>query len=520
MNARILEIIKTPNQIVENDLAILEKEITKYPFMQSLRALYLYGLHQFQHENYSSNLATTAAFTTDKKILYNLINSKFVEKIAVRKESPEIKVSKIDNSSEIALKSLSEKSQPTNEETLDITNTAVETNKEIIVEKSLVETIQEKELQKNNTLEMIDEEKNEVETIVKLPNEINAIEKNEEIAKVESAQETDLSIIQIPIITTNSTAEITNDDDEKIEKQEINFHGVDEFIPQIAIKPASYNDGNNINQQLQLKKEKQQQDEMQKLIAEVEAKMKLKKAENKPKTIEIEESHNSEINFSENHDVFVEEKKDCISASEITAIDWKPLDLSTENTENRFARPTKSTQETEEIITPTNSENTISIEANITKPDSSSEKDLAENKTIVNNEKSSNIPNFLNSWHNWLQLDKDQTLPKNSINIDEQIEKEKEKEKIKTNAIDVFIENEPKISKLKNEPSIVQKDRGDDVSHLMTDTLVGLYVEQRLYAKAINGYEILIEKFPTKKSFYLEKIEEVKTLKSQPKSNE
>jgi hypothetical protein len=47
-----------------------------------------------------------------------------------------------------------------------------------------------------------------------------------------------------------------------------------------------------------------------------------------------------------------------------------------------------------------------------------------------------------------------------------------------------------------------------------------LYVEQRLYAKAINGYEILIEKFPTKKSFYLEKIEEVKTLKSQPKSNE
>ena len=93
-------------------------------------------------------------------------------------------------------------------------------------------------------------------------------------------------------------------------------------------------------------------------------------------------------------------------------------------------------------------------------------------------------------------------------------------EDVKTKAIDDFIENEPKISKLKESTEFIYKDRGDDISHLMTDTLVGLYIEQRLYTKAIQGYEILIEKYPEKKHDYLMKIEAVKNLKLNPKGGD
>jgi hypothetical protein len=75
MNTRVLELIKNPKIITENDLRILESESAKMPYAQSLRALYLYGINLYQSENYKENLSKTAAYTTDKKILYHFINS-------------------------------------------------------------------------------------------------------------------------------------------------------------------------------------------------------------------------------------------------------------------------------------------------------------------------------------------------------------------------------------------------------------------------------------------------------------
>ena len=79
MNARVLELIKNPELFQINDLQLLNQEIEKHPYIQSFRALHLYGTHLFNPENYQSELATTAAYTTDKKILYQLINKKTVE---------------------------------------------------------------------------------------------------------------------------------------------------------------------------------------------------------------------------------------------------------------------------------------------------------------------------------------------------------------------------------------------------------------------------------------------------------
>jgi len=74
METRIIDFIKNPETLRVEDLSLLETEIEKFPYMQSLRAIYLLGVHRFYNENFSKELAKTAAYTTDKRILYNLIN--------------------------------------------------------------------------------------------------------------------------------------------------------------------------------------------------------------------------------------------------------------------------------------------------------------------------------------------------------------------------------------------------------------------------------------------------------------
>jgi len=75
MNGRILELAKNPELFQIKDLELLNSEINKHPYIQSLRALHLLGTHRLKPENYTNELSITAAYTTDKKILYQLINA-------------------------------------------------------------------------------------------------------------------------------------------------------------------------------------------------------------------------------------------------------------------------------------------------------------------------------------------------------------------------------------------------------------------------------------------------------------
>ena len=50
----------------------------------------------------------------------------------------------------------------------------------------------------------------------------------------------------------------------------------------------------------------------------------------------------------------------------------------------------------------------------------------------------------------------------------------------------------------------------------MTETLANLYVEQKLYAKAIKAYETLAEKHPHKEEIFKDKINEIKELRKNP----
>jgi hypothetical protein len=123
-------------------------------------------------------------------------------------------------------------------------------------------------------------------------------------------------------------------------------------------------------------------------------------------------------------------------------------------------------------------------------------------KVIEQDLADSNVGMFINTWQKWLKIDrpKSEELPEKTIVVKEKI-------------IDQFIEKNPKISQLKDEVNFIVKEKKDDISHLMTETLAKLYVEQKLYSKAIRAYETLSEKHPQKKDYFQEKIEEVKEIR-------
>jgi tetratricopeptide (TPR) repeat protein len=118
------------------------------------------------------------------------------------------------------------------------------------------------------------------------------------------------------------------------------------------------------------------------------------------------------------------------------------------------------------------------------------------------------------SFEEWLQLsnykpiDREKKIEKNIISAEIDTEKEK-----KRNIIDKFIENNPKISPVKNyTPTVNIVQETTDSSELMTETLAKVYLEQKKYAKAMQAYEILILKYPEKFSYFANRISDIKKL--------
>jgi tetratricopeptide (TPR) repeat protein len=119
------------------------------------------------------------------------------------------------------------------------------------------------------------------------------------------------------------------------------------------------------------------------------------------------------------------------------------------------------------------------------------------------------------SFQEWLQISRSQPIERAKLPInDEPLALLDEEKRKKTELIDKFIETSPKISAVKHgTPSSVSFDiNANDNSHLMTETLARVYLEQKKYQKAIQAYEILILKYPEKSSFFAERISDIKIL--------
>lgn len=119
--------------------------------------------------------------------------------------------------------------------------------------------------------------------------------------------------------------------------------------------------------------------------------------------------------------------------------------------------------------------------------------------------------NEKHSFQEWLNLTKFEPIDREE-NV-ETVEIDPEKQK-KIEIVDKFIELNPRISPIKENTKIpLNINTGkDEPTHLMTETLAKVYLEQKKYTKAIQAYEILILKYPEKSSFFANRIKNIKDL--------
>ncbi|ALM48649.1 hypothetical protein AMR72_06935 [Flavobacterium psychrophilum] len=68
-------LLNKPYSLNERQTAELEKILSEFPFLQSARAIYLKGLYNQDSFRYNTELKKTAAYTTDRSVLFDFITS-------------------------------------------------------------------------------------------------------------------------------------------------------------------------------------------------------------------------------------------------------------------------------------------------------------------------------------------------------------------------------------------------------------------------------------------------------------
>ena len=611
MNARIIDLIKNPEAIQLQDLDLLRKEIKKSPYIQNIRALHLYGVHQLQPENYQKELSLTAAYTTDKKILYQFINKKTLplqtenENVEIHQEvippakienhirvdETELEVPKpviIDGVLNRILFEGEEDFWETEHEVIDLGST-IESG--ILTKQKLPNRISDEEIiQENKPIQMVNEFE---ESDEKVMHDIDQTPDftSEVIIKGESIEEEknvilspeEKSFHEIPefepeeIEVLNNKEEVLEEEENGVEVEDlkmgkqaeaaedpsqISFHATQEFLPEVKIEPSKTEITKATPTASKISKH---EEEMQRLIAEVEAKMKAAKKDKTAKPTQ-EITTNTDINFSETQTFELEKiqedeedeeevkseitensstatnqpegrtfrrgqsKKEVVENEEAT---WKPMNFTGE-LQAKLVEPGKIKEESVNVEN-SSSENkeerpalnvsffAPDVTATPSKPEEVEVESVEQKKEEVERKKEvieesispvkkesdedSNFPKFLNTWQNWLKIDRREE--KSAIIVEEVIP-------TKETVIEKFIQKEPRISKLKEESEFVVKERDGNISHLMTETLAQLYTNQKLFSKAIKAYQLLADKHPAKREYFQNKILEVKELRKNP----
>ena len=602
METRIIDLIKNPETLRVEDLNLLETEIEKFPYMQSLRAIYLLGVHRFYNENFSKELAKTAAYTTDKRILYNLINktnenmaaalaaSAFPFKTDLATKTPkiqEVKTEVIPAPAEVKIEektdlvtetqsveisepvsfveeNKNEEQQAVNIETPSIPDVSpIEEPQADILSPEKTETekteltaaeyiaaemaklksgaateepaIAEKEenIETTETIEIISEaEKEEI-----LVEEVKA----EEISPIEIVEEKEVEVeIEAEPVEEEerfSAEELASPDTFNLRKPKettIDFYNRKQtgFVDET---PAQKEDFYSAKTTLESSTEKEEREttidfyarKQTSFVEETPAQKENIYSSEKTveeKTTENEEKETTIDFYARKQTSFVEEtpaqKEDFYSAKTTsespaekeereTTIDFyaskkADSDAQEEQTSyspvNIYQKQIDTEKEAAEVSKNLVQEENISTTeeaANSEKPEPKAEIETEKVTEVVKPTSNNNVTSFISTWKSWLKIDRSEIVTPS------------EQDK-KAAIIDKFIENNPKISPIKEDVDFIVKEKSNDISHLMTETLAQLYVEQKLYTKAIQAYKILQEKHPEKTEEFEERIEEIK----------
>ena len=633
METRIIDLIKNPETLRVEDLSLLETEIEKFPYMQSLRAIYLLGVHRFYNENFSKELAKTAAYTTDKRILYNLINKTNENRAAALAESPiPFKTEFTTKTPEIQEFKIKETPLHTEEEVVENTDLVVETQSvEISEPVSFVEenTNEEQQTTNNETpsipeVSPVEEpqynapspEINEYEqkklaideyiaaemaklksgTATEEPSIVEKEEDVEPVKVVETISETEKEEITVEEVKAEEISPIETVEEEEVE---VETEAVEELAsPETfnlkkpkettidfynrkqtgyaketsapkedyysSAKPVEKNLTKETNVDFYAQKQAEPveeapaqkedyysvkpvsqsstEDETKETTIDFYAQKQTKSVEETPvqkediysseKTAENEERETTIDFYARKQTSFIEEapaQKENNYSSESsteneargTKIDFyaSKIAVSDAQEEQKSAyspvdiyQKTIDTENTEKDEPVEVYKNPVDFYSSQNKPvqeeeNVSATEDVADSEKpeiepvkvteVVKPASNSNVTSFISTWKSWLKIDRSEIVTPS------------EQDK-KAAIIDKFIENNPKISPIKEDVDFIVKEKSNDISHLMTETLAQLYVEQKLYTKAIQAYKILQEKHPERTEEFEERIEEIK----------
>ena len=600
METRIIDLIKNPETLRVEDLNLLETEIEKFPYMQSLRAIYLLGVHRFYNEHFPKELAKTAAYTTDKRILYNLIN-KTNENMAAALAASAFPFKTEFTTKTPALQEIKVEETPihTEEEVVENTDLVVENQPvEISEPVSFVEenTNEEQQATNNETPPIPDvpsveepqysapsPERSEYEQkkldideyiaaeMAKLKSGIateapSIVEKEEDIEPVkavETISETEKEEVVVKEVKTEeiSPIEAVEEKEVEVETEPIAIETEEErFYAEELASPSTFNlkkpkettiDFYNKKQTGYVEKTSAPKEDYYSSAKPVEeskvkettvdfyAKKQAEPIEEVPaqkediysseKTAENEERETTIDFYARKQTGFVEEapvqKENNYSsessteneargtnidfyASKIAVSDTQEEQKSAHSPVDIYQKPidTEKDEQVEVYKNPvdfySSKNKPVQEEENVSATEDVADSEKPETEPekvteVVKPASNSNVTSFISTWKSWLKIDRSEIVTPS------------EQDK-KAAIIDKFIENNPKISPIKEDVDFIVKEKSNDISHLMTETLAQLYVEQKLYTKAIQAYKILQEKHPEKTEEFEEKIEEIK----------
>ena len=77
---RIEYLVAHPYEVEKSDIPLLKKEVEKYPYFYTLRALLLYGLKKENHPSFEDYLNKTSIQSSNRVDLYHYINSEPIKK--------------------------------------------------------------------------------------------------------------------------------------------------------------------------------------------------------------------------------------------------------------------------------------------------------------------------------------------------------------------------------------------------------------------------------------------------------
>lgn len=153
---RIEYLVAHPYEVEKSDIPLLKKEVEKYPYFYTLRALLLYGLKKENHPSFEDYLNKTSIHSSNRVDLYHYLNSEKIERPAKTKIEEDLNVDSSPLKIEDTVEEVSSVVEELKQEIIEDSEPIVIKNKEKSEE--VVENSIPKEIESNLTIEVEEEE--------------------------------------------------------------------------------------------------------------------------------------------------------------------------------------------------------------------------------------------------------------------------------------------------------------------------------------------------------------------------